>query len=79
VANPKRLTVEQIAAFNRDSYPKVQFSVRRMADIRCYDDCWPGRHAGGDNSISTAHSLWRVYDLLTHRALWLVRTCWVKT
>jgi hypothetical protein len=72
VANPKRLTVEQIAAFNRDGYLKgIQiFSEEEMADIRCYFDRLLARTlaAGGDSySISTAHLRYgRVYDLLTH-------------
>lgn len=72
VANPKRLTAEQIAAFNRDGYLKGIriFSEDEMADIRGYFDGLLARtlEAGGDSySISTAHLRYgRVYDLLTH-------------
>src|SRR5471030_1420490 len=72
VAHPKRLTAEQIAAFNRDGYLKGIriFSEDEMAGIRGYFDRLLERtlEAGGDSySISTAHlSYGRVYDLLTH-------------
>src|SRR5450432_1847606 len=72
VAHPKRLTAEQIAAFNRDGYLKGIriFSEEEMAGIRGYFDRLLARTlaAGGDSySISTAHlSYGRVYDLLTH-------------
>jgi ectoine hydroxylase-related dioxygenase (phytanoyl-CoA dioxygenase family) len=72
VANPKRLTAEQIAAFNRDGYLKGIgiFSEEEMADIRGYFDRLLARTlaSGGDSySISTAHLRYgRVYDLLTH-------------
>src|ERR1700732_4393549 len=72
VANPKRLTVEQIAAFNRDGYLEGIriFSDEEMAGIRGYFDQLLARTlaAGGDSySISTAHlGHGRVYDLLTH-------------
>jgi hypothetical protein len=72
VANPKRLTAEQIAAFNRDGYLKGIriFSEEEMAGIRGYFDQLLARTlaAGGDSySISTAHLRYgRVYDLLTH-------------
>jgi len=72
VAHPKRLTAEQIAAFNRDGYLKGIriFSEDEMAGIRGYFDRLLARtlEAGGDSySISTAHlSYGRVYDLLTH-------------
>src|ERR1700694_5378162 len=72
VANPTRLTAEQIAAFNRDGYLKGIriFDEEEMADIRRYFDQLLARTlaAGGDSySISTAHLRYgRVYDLLTH-------------
>jgi non-heme Fe2+,alpha-ketoglutarate-dependent halogenase len=72
VANPKRLTAEQIASFNRDGYLKGIriFSEDEMTDIRAYfDQLLAGTlAAGGDSySISTAHLRYgRVYDLLTH-------------
>jgi non-heme Fe2+,alpha-ketoglutarate-dependent halogenase len=72
VENPKRLTAEQIAAFNREGYLKGIriFSEEEMADIRRYFDQLLARTlaAGGDSySISTAHLRYgRVYDLLTH-------------
>lgn len=70
--NPKTLTVEQIAAFNRDGYLTGLriFSEDEMADIRRYFDELLARTlaAGGDSySISTAHLRYgRVYDLLTN-------------
>ena len=72
VAHPKRLTAEQIAAFNRDGYLKGIriFGEQEMAGIRGYFDRLLDRTlaAGGDSySISTAHLRYgRVYDLLTH-------------
>ena len=71
VANPRTLTAEQVAAFNRDGYLKGIriFSPREMAGIREYFDELLARNlaAGGDSySISTAHLRYgRVYDLLT--------------
>ncbi len=70
--NPKRLTAEQIADFNRDGYLKGMriFSDEEMAGIRAYFDQLLAATlaAGGDSySISTAHLRHgRVYDLLTH-------------
>ncbi len=70
--NPKTLTVEQIADFNRDGYlTRLRiFSEAEIADIRAYFDELLARTlaAGGDSySISTAHLRFgRVYDLLTH-------------
>src|ERR1017187_4685551 len=72
VANPRTLTAEQVAAFNRDGYLKGIriFSPQEMAGIREYFDELLARTlaAGGDSySISTAHlGRGRVYDLLTH-------------
>jgi non-haem Fe2+, alpha-ketoglutarate-dependent halogenase len=72
VENPKVLTAEQIAAFNRDGYLKGIriFSRQEMTGIRRYFDQLLARTlaAGGDSySISTAHLRYgRVYDLLTH-------------
>ena len=72
VANPRTLTAEQVAAFNRDGYLKGIriFSPQEMAGIREYFDELLARTlaAGGDSySISTAHLRYgRVYDLLTH-------------
>ena len=71
VANPRTLTAEQVAAFNRDGYLKGIriFSPQEMAGIREYFDELLARTlaAGGDSySISTAHFRYgRVYDLLT--------------
>ena len=71
VANPRTLTAEQVAAFNRDGYLKGIriFSPQEMAGIREYFDELLARTlaAGGDSySISTAHLRYgRVYDLLT--------------
>jgi hypothetical protein len=71
VANPRTLTAEQVAAFNRDGYLKGIriFSPQEMAGIREYFDELLTRTlaAGGDSySISTAHLRYgRVYDLLT--------------
>src|SRR5260370_15884743 len=75
VENPKRLTVEQVSAFNRDGYLKGMriFSEDEMAGIRGYFDQLLARTlaAGGDSySISTAHLRHgRVYDLLTHAGM----------
>src|SRR5260370_34040469 len=72
VANPRTLTAEQVAAFNRDGYLKGIriFSEEEIAGIRQYFDRLLARTlaAGGDSySISTAHLRYgRVYDLLTH-------------
>jgi hypothetical protein len=70
--NPKTLTGEQIANFNRDGYLTRLpiFSEAEIADLRGYFDELLARTlaAGGDSySISTAHLRYgRVYDLLTH-------------
>jgi non-haem Fe2+, alpha-ketoglutarate-dependent halogenase len=71
VDHPRRLTPEQIEAFNRDGYlsPLPLFSHAEIAGIRSYFDDLLARTlaAGGDSySISTAHLKYgRVYDLLT--------------
>ena len=71
VENPRTLTAEQVAAFNRDGYLKGIriFSEEEIAGIRRYFDDLLARTlaAGGDSySISTAHLRYgRVYDLLT--------------
>jgi hypothetical protein len=75
VANPRTLTREQVAAFNRDGYLKGIriFSDAEMAEIRRYFDDLLAKTlaAGGDSySISTAHLRHgRVYDLLTERRI----------
>ncbi|HTS64341.1 MAG TPA: phytanoyl-CoA dioxygenase family protein [Candidatus Acidoferrales bacterium] len=74
-ANPRTLTGEQVAAFNRDGYLKGIriFSEQEIAGIREYFDGLLARTlaAGGDSySISTAHLRHgRVWDLLTDRRL----------
>jgi len=73
--NPKTLTSEQIAAFNRDGYLKGLriFSEDEIRGTRNYFDELLAKTlaAGGDSySISTAHlRLGRVYDLLTEPRL----------
>jgi hypothetical protein len=73
--DPKILTREQIAAFNRDGYlTGIQiFGDEEIADIRRYFDELLARTlaAGGDSySISTAHLRFgRVYDILTDRRI----------
>ena len=75
VQNPRTLSRDQIAAFNRDGYLKGirLFSEDEIAGIRAYFDGLLARTlaAGGDSySISTAHLRYgRVYDLLTHPRL----------
>jgi non-heme Fe2+,alpha-ketoglutarate-dependent halogenase len=70
--NPRTLTREQIAAFNRDGYLKGIriFDEEEMTGIRRYFDELLAKTlaAGGDSySISTAHLRYgRVYDILTH-------------
>ncbi|HLK18692.1 MAG TPA: phytanoyl-CoA dioxygenase family protein [Bryobacteraceae bacterium] len=70
--NPKTLTREQIASFNRDGYlaPFRIFSDAEIAEIRRYfDDLLARTLASGGNSYSivTAHLRHgRVYDLLTN-------------
>src|SRR6476619_1289393 len=72
IENPRTLTADQVAAFNRDGYLKGIriFSDQEIASIRSYFDNLLARTlaAGGDSySISTAHLRFgRVYDLLTH-------------
>lgn len=71
VTNPQRLTVDQVAAFNRDGYvrPIPIFSPAEIGEIRSYFDDLLAKviAAGGDSySISSAHLKYgRVYDLLT--------------
>lgn len=75
VENPRTLTAEQVAAFNRDGYLKGIriFSEEEITGIRRYfDDLLASTlAAGGDSySISTAHLRYgRVYDLLTDRRI----------
>jgi ectoine hydroxylase-related dioxygenase (phytanoyl-CoA dioxygenase family) len=70
--NPAVLSVEQIAAFNRNGYlAGIRiFDEQEIAEIRDYFDELLARTlaAGGDSySISTAHLRYgRVYDILTH-------------
>jgi non-heme Fe2+,alpha-ketoglutarate-dependent halogenase len=72
VENPRTLTPDQVAAFNREGHLKGIriFSPAEIAGIREYFDELLARTlaAGGDSySISTAHLRYgRVYDLLTH-------------
>jgi ectoine hydroxylase-related dioxygenase (phytanoyl-CoA dioxygenase family) len=72
VTEPRTLTREQVATFNRDGYlkPIRIFDVQEMAAIRAYfDELLAQTVAAGGNSysISTAHLRHgRVYDLLTH-------------
>ena len=71
-ADPRALTADQVAAFNRDGYlkPLPVFDAAEIAAIRSYFDDLLARTlaAGGSSySISTAHlTHGRVYDLLTH-------------
>jgi ectoine hydroxylase-related dioxygenase (phytanoyl-CoA dioxygenase family) len=70
--HPITLTLEQVAAFNRNGYlAGIRiFDEEEIADIRHYFDELLARTlaAGGDSySISTAHLRHgRVYDILTH-------------
>ena len=72
VTEPRILTREQVAGFNRDGYikPIRVFDEREIAEIRAYFDDLLARTlaAGGDSySISTAHLRYApVYDLLAH-------------
>lgn len=72
VAEPRVLSREQVAAFNREGYikPLRIFDETQIAEIRAYfDDLLAKTLAAGGNSysISTAHLRYgRVYDLLTH-------------
>jgi non-heme Fe2+,alpha-ketoglutarate-dependent halogenase len=71
VTDPRTLTREQVAAFNRDGYlkPLRIFDGQAIGMIRSYfDDLLAQTLAEGGNSysISTAHLRYgRVYDLLT--------------
>ncbi|HUK17877.1 MAG TPA: phytanoyl-CoA dioxygenase family protein [Bryobacteraceae bacterium] len=71
-ADPRTLTREEVAAFNRDGYlkPIRIFDGREIAAIRAYfDNLLAQTLADGGNSysISTAHLRYGgVYDLLTH-------------
>jgi non-haem Fe2+, alpha-ketoglutarate-dependent halogenase len=70
VAEPRALTREQVAAFNREGYvmPLRVFDAGEMAEVRAYfDDLLARTLAAGGNSysISTAHMRHgRVWDLL---------------
>jgi non-heme Fe2+,alpha-ketoglutarate-dependent halogenase len=70
--HPTALTLEQVAAFNRDGYLSGIriFDEEEITGIRHYFDELLARilAAGGDSySISTAHLRYgRVYDILTH-------------
>ncbi len=72
VTEPRALTPQQVAAFNRDGYlkPLRIFDGGEIAAIRAYFDELLARTlaAGGNSySISTAHLRYGgVYDLLTH-------------
>src|SRR5215475_11585531 len=72
IENPSALTLDQIAAFNRDGFlrPIRVFDEDVIAAHRCYFDRLLERviTAGGDSySISTAHLKYpEVYDLLVH-------------
>ena len=69
---PRTLTLDDIAAYNRDGYLKQirVLSNAEVVDFRCYFDDLLAKviAAGGDSySISTAHlKHGRVYDLLKH-------------
>src|SRR5438128_10022279 len=71
--DPRALTHEQIARFNREGYLKGIriFSDNEIMEIRRYFDALLAKTlaSGGDSySISTAHLRYgRVYDLLTDR------------
>ncbi len=73
--NPVALSVEQIAAFNRNGYlSKIRiFDEDEITEIRRYFDELLAKTlaAGGDSySISTAHLRYgRVYDILTDRRI----------
>src|SRR5262245_28804356 len=73
--NPRALTREQIAAFNRDGYIRGIriFSPGEIGGIRDYFDKLLARviAAGGNSySISTAHAKYgRVYDILADRRI----------
>jgi non-heme Fe2+,alpha-ketoglutarate-dependent halogenase len=71
-ANPRTLTPDQVARFNRDGYlkPFRIFSPEEIADLRTYFDRLLARYLaeGKDSySISTAHLRHgRVWDVVTH-------------
>jgi ectoine hydroxylase-related dioxygenase (phytanoyl-CoA dioxygenase family) len=73
--HPRRLTPEQVAAYNRDGYvaPLDIYSPTEIAEIRGYFDRLLAKvlAAGGDSySISSAHLKYgRVYDILTDRRI----------
>ena len=73
--NPKALTIEQIAAFNRDGYIKGirVFWAEEMAEIRSYFDVLLTRvlAEGGDSySINSAHLRYgRIFDLLANERI----------
>jgi len=73
--NPKALTIEQIAAFNRDGYIKGirVFCAEEMAEIRSYFDVLLTRvlAEGGDSySINSAHLRYgRIFDLLANERI----------
>ena len=73
--NPKTLTAEQIAGYNKNGYvkPLDVYSEEEIAGIRRYfDDLVNKTIAAGGNSysISTAHMKHgAVYDILTHPAI----------
>lgn len=72
VTDPRTLTPEQVAAFNREGYlkPLRIFDAAEATELRAYFDRLLDRTlaAGGTSySISTAHLRYgRVYDLLRH-------------
>lgn len=71
-SNPRVLTSDQIAQFNRDGYlkPFRIFDQAEADDLRCYFDRLLAQvlaQGGNSYSISTAHAKYgRVYDALTH-------------
>src|ERR1043166_1367958 len=75
IGDPKTLTRENVAQFNRDGYLKALrvFSAEEADDTRRYFDALLAQvlAAGGDSySISTAHlKCGKVYDLLTESRL----------
>jgi non-heme Fe2+,alpha-ketoglutarate-dependent halogenase len=72
---PRKLTPQQVAAYNRDGYiaPLDIYSPAEIAEIRDYFDRLLAKvlAAGGDSySISSAHLKYgRVYDILTDRRI----------
>lgn len=73
--HPRKLTLQQVEAYNRDGYiaPLDIYSPAEIAEIRDYFDRLLARvlAAGGDSySISSAHLKYgRVYDILTDRRI----------